>query len=545
MKKIAALSFSGFCLLVGLGCFIDPSSDTKKVKDIKFMSFSSLPDAYKPKGYNFNYVYPPNFSLSSGSYSSDITVEIKADSVGAIIHYTMNGDDPTESSPVYLNPIAISGNGTFVTIKAIAIKASGEKSNISKATYQINWLKCSVPNFDPPSGAFTGTQVISIASDVGATIQYTTDGSDPKTSSSTIMGSSVNVDYCMTVRACAHLPGMLDSDTSSANFSLVQDLGYASKGHIDIVRSCLGPDNKPIILCRDNYSIYRIYKWNSGTSWDDLGYFAGISDGFMRIAVGSDNIPIVAYIDNSNNYRGHIFKWNTGTSWTDLGFVGNYPVNYIAITAGSDSRPIIAFDEMKSGNWGVRVMKWDLGTSWIDYGIVLKTLADDFTIVSGADNKPVITILDSDDNYRAHVLKWDSGTQWLDLSYTGGAVYDIAVCQDNLLIVMSNDWPNGKSYVMKYTSSGVWADMGFLDINRVYEVSLLSDKYCNPIVASYTFDGFIQLWKWDSGTTWKNKGPALCGYYDYSMFTDEDGLPVIAYVEGNNYWLRVKRFIIR
>ncbi len=43
MKKIAALSFFGFYLLIVVGCFIDPSLDTKKAEDIKYMSYASLP----------------------------------------------------------------------------------------------------------------------------------------------------------------------------------------------------------------------------------------------------------------------------------------------------------------------------------------------------------------------------------------------------------------------------------------------------------------------------------------------------------------------
>ena len=42
MKKIIALSFSGFCLLFSMGCFNDLLSDSKKANDVKFMTYGNL-----------------------------------------------------------------------------------------------------------------------------------------------------------------------------------------------------------------------------------------------------------------------------------------------------------------------------------------------------------------------------------------------------------------------------------------------------------------------------------------------------------------------
>jgi len=75
----------------------------------------------------------PTFTPDGGSYSSAQTVRIAGPS-GAKIHYTTDGSDPDESSPVYSSPLDISRT---TTIKAIAIGDSGE-SEIASAMFRIS-----------------------------------------------------------------------------------------------------------------------------------------------------------------------------------------------------------------------------------------------------------------------------------------------------------------------------------------------------------------------------------------------------------------------
>ncbi|MBK9578213.1 MAG: chitobiase/beta-hexosaminidase C-terminal domain-containing protein [Fibrobacterota bacterium] len=74
----------------------------------------------------------PTFSPDGGSYSSAQTVELTGPS-GAKIHYTTDGSDPDESSPVYSAALSVSKT---TTVKAIAILDDGE-SSIASAMFVI------------------------------------------------------------------------------------------------------------------------------------------------------------------------------------------------------------------------------------------------------------------------------------------------------------------------------------------------------------------------------------------------------------------------
>lgn len=86
-------------------------------------------------------VATPTFNPPGGSYSSTQNVQISCTTSGAIIRYTTNGSNPTESSAQYSSPISVSST---TTIKAKAFKSGWTPSSIASATYTI-----SVP---PPPG---------------------------------------------------------------------------------------------------------------------------------------------------------------------------------------------------------------------------------------------------------------------------------------------------------------------------------------------------------------------------------------------------------
>jgi hypothetical protein len=81
-------------------------------------------------------VLRPVFTPDGGIYNSEQTVVITCATDGATIHYTTNGNDPTESDPT------IASGGTVLvsvdpptTLKARAWKTDFEPSNIKEATY--------------------------------------------------------------------------------------------------------------------------------------------------------------------------------------------------------------------------------------------------------------------------------------------------------------------------------------------------------------------------------------------------------------------------
>ena len=76
----------------------------------------------------------PTFSPAWGTYTSRQTVSISDSTPGATIYYTTDGSNPTQSSPVYTNPITIS---VTTTVKAMASAPLLANSDIATAVYTI------------------------------------------------------------------------------------------------------------------------------------------------------------------------------------------------------------------------------------------------------------------------------------------------------------------------------------------------------------------------------------------------------------------------
>jgi len=67
----------------------------------------------------------PVFSHPPGIYSQAFELELKAENEDVVIHYTLDGSEPTESSPVYTGPIPIKGE--FVPISPVQEITKGKE----------------------------------------------------------------------------------------------------------------------------------------------------------------------------------------------------------------------------------------------------------------------------------------------------------------------------------------------------------------------------------------------------------------------------------
>lgn len=76
------------------------------------------------------------------------------------------------------------------------------------------------PTFSPAGGTYSSAQNVTIScSTSGATIRYTTDGSDP-TSTSSVYSAPINVAASKTIKAKAFKSGMTDSAIASASYTI-------------------------------------------------------------------------------------------------------------------------------------------------------------------------------------------------------------------------------------------------------------------------------------------------------------------------------------
>lgn len=166
-------------------------------------------------------VATPTFSPIGGTYTTDQTVSINTTTVGALIYYTTDGSTPTTSSTLYSSPVSIAGNGTSITIKAIAVKSGMLDSAIASDTWTIIYNQVATPIFSPTAGHYTSPQTITISTSTPlATLYYTTDGSTP-TTSSTLYTTGIHIWHLAgkILKAFGVKTGLLDSNVATATYS--------------------------------------------------------------------------------------------------------------------------------------------------------------------------------------------------------------------------------------------------------------------------------------------------------------------------------------
>ncbi len=114
------------------GQFSLPLSATTTVKAKAFMD-GWYPSLMSSRTYTItNYVAMPVFSPPGGSYEEPVSLHISCITQDAQIRYTLNGEDPTSSSPLYSGPIALSDS---TLVKARAFLYGWAPSQIQEAEY--------------------------------------------------------------------------------------------------------------------------------------------------------------------------------------------------------------------------------------------------------------------------------------------------------------------------------------------------------------------------------------------------------------------------
>jgi hypothetical protein len=168
-------------------------------------------------------VAAPVLTPPAGTFSQDQTVTLQSTTAGATIYYTLDGSTPTTASAVYSAPVPVSGNGTSVTVKALAVKSGLTDSGVSSGTYNIAYTTVSTPVITPVAGTYASDQSVTVqTATAGATVYYTTDGSTPTTSSA-VYGGAIPVagnGTSMTIKAIAVKAGLTTSTAASASYTI-------------------------------------------------------------------------------------------------------------------------------------------------------------------------------------------------------------------------------------------------------------------------------------------------------------------------------------
>ena|GEM_PF-480048 len=211
---------------------------------------------------SFSYTFDPNAkaaapiaSRESGTYGGTQSVTLSTTSYNAQIYYTTDGTDPetsvTGSTRLYSSAISINRS---TTLKAITVAESLNPSDIVTYNYSITAV---APTSNLASGATVGegTRIQLSSSTSGASIYYTTDGSDPTTESTlysgpiTLSGTMADSSNNIIIKAIAAGSGFSASSVSTFTYIFDPDfVTLTDEASIDKVISEMTLDEKVALL---------------------------------------------------------------------------------------------------------------------------------------------------------------------------------------------------------------------------------------------------------------------------------------------------------
>lgn len=126
-----------------------------------------IPDGFLPVGNPYTNPLPGEIPYGN-------SLSLFSSTENAIIHYTLDGSEPTLESELYKGPFVLNRN---TTVKAVAVDANGFSSDTVSFAFS---LKLQNPSFSPEQGVFMTPQTLHIIHPVaGAKLYYAFNGGDP------------------------------------------------------------------------------------------------------------------------------------------------------------------------------------------------------------------------------------------------------------------------------------------------------------------------------------------------------------------------------
>ncbi len=156
----------------------------------------------------------PTMNYPAGTYYNPLNLTMNSATEGASVFYTTDGSEPTEASSIYSEAVSINSSATF---KIKAFKAGWNPSATVTADYT---LKAVAPTYNPGPGTFYESQYVSISTTTAdAEIRYTTNGSEPTTSSA-LYSEPVQISGTQTLKARAFKDGWSGSNVSTGTYTI-------------------------------------------------------------------------------------------------------------------------------------------------------------------------------------------------------------------------------------------------------------------------------------------------------------------------------------
>lgn len=166
----------------------------------------------------------PTFSIDGGTYHNDQTLTLSTITSGATIKYTINGANPTCTTGTTYSPASPIQINQISTVKAIACKSGYIDSPVVTKSYN---LKVGYPEPSVNPGVYSQAQTITLSTEtIGATLYYSTDGSDPLDGSVYVPGEEIIISKPYTE---LRIVGIKSNYNDSYDPSLIYNInGYES-----------------------------------------------------------------------------------------------------------------------------------------------------------------------------------------------------------------------------------------------------------------------------------------------------------------------------
>lgn len=171
------------------------------------------------KGAQANGTY--TLSSANGSYDNcDVNFVVTVSSISPSSGYACTGVTATGGNSTVTGP---DGSGNYTVTYT--------KGNTISSTVTANFAaKVATPTFSPTAGTYTGAQNVTISCETAdATIYYTTNGSNPTTSSS-VYSTPISVTQGTTIKAFATKAGMPNSDVATAAYVIRYTVSWSVNG---------------------------------------------------------------------------------------------------------------------------------------------------------------------------------------------------------------------------------------------------------------------------------------------------------------------------
>lgn len=159
-----------------------------------------LPSSTTAVAYTFR-VAPPVAMPAAGTHEGPVQFSASTSSPGAVIRFTTDGTDPTETSPELSAPVMI---GTSISARLRAFRQGWQPSSVIAVNYTITPAR---PTFTVASGTYTNIQAIAMQSATpNAVIRFTTDGVSDPTLASPVYTAPISPAVATTIRARTYDP---------------------------------------------------------------------------------------------------------------------------------------------------------------------------------------------------------------------------------------------------------------------------------------------------------------------------------------------------